>query len=81
VWGPVLGAGVVMALREVLWAEFPALHLALLGVLLLIVVLFLPRGLISLLIRPKRVRPEEAAVGSAVGGEGVESRHPTETDK
>jgi len=61
VWGPVIGAGIVMSLREVLWAEFPALHLALLGGLLLVVVLFLPRGLVSLLTRRKRVRPEEVA--------------------
>jgi branched-chain amino acid transport system permease protein len=48
VWGPVLGAAIVMSLREVLWANFPALHLAALGVLLLTCVLFLPGGLLSL---------------------------------
>ena len=67
VWGPVLGAGIVMALREVLWAEFPALHLALLGILLLVVVLFLPRGLVSLFGKRKHVRPEEAAVEAGDG--------------
>jgi len=58
VWGPVLGAGLVMVLREMLWATFPAAHLLALGVLLLISVLFLPGGLISLFSRRKRVRPE-----------------------
>ncbi|KPK67300.1 MAG: hypothetical protein AMJ84_13480 [Acidithiobacillales bacterium SM23_46] len=61
VWGPVLGAGLVMGLREVFWAEFPAAHLMLLGVLLLSVVLFLPGGLMALFTRRKLVRPEVAA--------------------
>jgi len=61
VWGPVLGAGLVMLLREMLWANFPAAHLLALGVLLLIVVLFLPGGVISLFHRRKRVRPEVTA--------------------
>lgn len=65
VWGPVLGAGIVMLVREFLWAQFPALHLALLGAMLLIVVLFLPGGIVSLFGRRKRVRPE------VVGQSGV----------
>jgi len=60
VWGPVLGAGIVMSMREVFWAEFPAAHLMLLGVLLLTVVLFLPGGLMSLFTKRKLVRPEVA---------------------
>jgi len=60
VWGPVVGASLVMGLREVLWANFPALHLGALGLLLLLVVLFLPGGLMSLLERRARVRPEVA---------------------
>jgi branched-chain amino acid transport system permease protein len=61
IWGPVLGAGIVMGIRELVWANFPALHLALLGVLLLIVVLVLPGGVVSLFTRKKQVRPEVAA--------------------
>jgi branched-chain amino acid transport system permease protein len=58
VWGPILGTGLVMGLREILWANLPALHLASLGGLLLIVVLFLPGGLVSLFARHAQVRPE-----------------------
>lgn len=65
VWGPVLGAGIVMLVREFLWAQFPALHLALLGAMLLVVVLFLPGGIVSLFGRRKRMRPE------VVGQSGV----------
>lgn len=61
VWGPVLGASIVMLLREFLWAQFPELHLMLLGAMLLVVVLFLPGGIISLFGRRKQVRPEVAS--------------------
>ncbi len=58
VWGPVIGAGTVMVLRELLWAQFPAAHLAALGVLLLVVVLYLPGGLISILRARQQKRPD-----------------------
>jgi len=58
VWGPVIGATIVMILRELFWASFPAIHLALLGILLIIVILYLPRGILSFAQQRKRVRPE-----------------------
>ncbi len=58
VWGPILGASIVMFLREMLWAQFPAAHLAALGALLLIVVLYLPGGLISIFRSRQRARPD-----------------------
>ena len=58
VWGPIIGAGTVMVLRELLWAQFPSAHLAALGVLLLVVVLYLPGGLISLLRDRQQKRPD-----------------------
>lgn len=64
VWGPILGAGVVMILREILWAQFPAAHLAVLGVLLLVAVLYLPGGLLSILGERRRARPD-ARTGAA----------------
>ena len=60
VWGPIVGAGIVMTLRELLWAEFPEVHLALLGVLLLVVVLYLPGGIVSLARRDRQRRPDVA---------------------
>lgn len=60
VWGPILGAGTVMILREILWAQFPSAHLAALGVLLLVVVLYLPGGLISILRDRQQKRPDAA---------------------
>jgi len=58
VWGPVIGAAIVMILRELFWANFPAIHLALLGILLIFVILYLPRGILSFAQQRKRVRPE-----------------------
>jgi branched-chain amino acid transport system permease protein len=57
VGGPVLGAILIMSIREFTWAQFPGLHLALLGVLLIVVVLYLPDGLLMLTHQRKRIRP------------------------
>jgi ABC-type branched-subunit amino acid transport system ATPase component/ABC-type branched-subunit amino acid transport system permease subunit len=54
-WGPVIGALIIMSVREVTWAEFPALHLAMLGILMILVTLYLPDGILSLL-RARRGR-------------------------
>jgi branched-chain amino acid transport system permease protein len=43
--GPVLGAGFIVILSELLWARAPQLYLILLGMLLISFVLFLPRGI------------------------------------
>jgi branched-chain amino acid transport system permease protein len=58
VWGPIIGAATVMVMREMLWAQFPAAHLAALGALLLIVVLYLPGGLVSIVRERRRERPD-----------------------
>ena len=59
VWGPVLGAILIMSVRELTWAQFPGLHLALLGVLLIVVVLYVPDGLLMLTHPRKRMRPDQ----------------------
>ncbi|MBT8419608.1 MAG: branched-chain amino acid ABC transporter permease [Gammaproteobacteria bacterium] len=53
IWGPVLGAVIIMGFREFLWAEFPAAHLALLGVLVILVVFYMPRGILGLMDKRK----------------------------
>lgn len=64
VWGPVLGTILLMAFREMLWANFPALHMAVLGVLLLIIVLFIPKGIIAWFMPNHTIRPDVAATNS-----------------
>lgn len=45
--GPIVGGIVIGVLREVLWAQAPHFHLAILGVLIVILILFLPEGAIE----------------------------------
>jgi branched-chain amino acid transport system permease protein len=47
--GPVVGSGVLYSLREVLWANFLDYHLIVQGVLLGLIVMYLPKGLMGLL--------------------------------
>ena len=53
--GPVLGAGFLVVLSELLWSTLPQLYLIVLGTLLVVFVLFLPGGLVGLLTRHKRM--------------------------
>ncbi len=45
--GPILGGVVIGVLREFLWAQFPTFHLAILGGLIVLLVLFLPEGVVE----------------------------------
>lgn len=56
VWGPVLGAGVIVGATELLWTKLPRLHGLVFGLLLLAVVLVAPGGLWSLVVRGRRAR-------------------------
>lgn len=49
--GPVVGAVVLYWLREVLWANLLDYHLLTQGILLIVIVLFIPRGLVGLVDR------------------------------
>jgi branched-chain amino acid transport system permease protein len=46
--GPLVGGVVVQTVGEVVWGSFLELHSAFLGLLLILVVILLPRGLVSL---------------------------------
>lgn len=63
IFGPVIGAFMLLALEEVVWRNFLTLHAAALGVVIVALVLFMPNGLLSLT-REKfgfraRKRPQE----------------------
>jgi branched-chain amino acid transport system permease protein len=51
VLGPLVGAVALSIVNEVLWANYPQIYLASVGVIILLVVLFTPRGLVNLGIR------------------------------
>jgi branched-chain amino acid transport system permease protein len=48
VLGPLLGALGLSIVNEVLWANYPQIYLASVGVVILLAVLFAPRGLVSI---------------------------------
>ena len=45
--GPLVGALVLSVVNELLWSRFPEVYLGLVGVIMLSVVLFVPRGMVS----------------------------------
>jgi branched-chain amino acid transport system permease protein len=49
VWGPVLGATALFVLQELVWARFLYLHQLLFGGIIIVVVLFMPRGVLGVL--------------------------------
>jgi branched-chain amino acid transport system permease protein len=49
VWGPVLGAASLFVLQELVWARFLYLHQVLFGAIIVLVILFMPRGVLGLL--------------------------------
>ncbi|MBO9354781.1 branched-chain amino acid ABC transporter permease [Bordetella petrii] len=47
VLGPLVGAALMSVVNEVLWARLPEIYLALVGVIILIAVLYMPRGIVN----------------------------------
>ncbi len=83
VLGPVVGGGVLYWLREILWANFLDFHLIVQGVLLGLIVLYLPRGLMGLL-RPdsplRRLLDRDQGGGSGFDGMTSALDEPAATD-
>ena len=57
IYGPILGAFVYLALEELVWRNFLTMHAAILGILIVCLVLFLPNGLLALGLR--RLKKQE----------------------
>jgi branched-chain amino acid transport system permease protein len=49
IWGPVLGAVLLFAIQEVVWARFVYAHQLLFGAIIVLVVLAMPRGILGVL--------------------------------
>jgi len=54
-FGPLIGAAVFLGLEELLWRNLLQIHTGILGLLIVLLVLFLPRGLLSLSRRRWRI--------------------------
>jgi len=52
-WGPVVGAIALETVGEFLWASSPAFHLAIQGFILVLISLFLPEGVWTLIANPR----------------------------
>jgi branched-chain amino acid transport system permease protein len=50
-YGPILGAAVIAYLEEILITRFPYYYMLLFGLILVVVILFLPKGLVDLIQR------------------------------
>lgn len=53
VLGPLIGATIIILGGEYFWTQFPLLHQAILGVLIVVVVLFLPEGIVGFFSKDK----------------------------
>ncbi len=56
VFGPVVGAFILETISELVWSRFISLHLGILGTIIMLVVLFMPNGIVSLVSRGKGLR-------------------------
>lgn len=53
-WGPAIGAGLFLVLEQVLAASFQQVHLGIYGLLLVLIMMFEPRGLLAIVERLRR---------------------------
>lgn len=51
IWGPILGAFFLEVISELVWGQFLELHLGMLGLIVILVVIFLPKGFWALVQR------------------------------
>jgi len=49
VFGPSIGAVILLLLEEAVWRNFLTIHVAVLGAIIVVLVLFLPNGLLALI--------------------------------
>lgn len=61
VFGPIVGAFFIELISELVWSKFLELHLLLLGIILVLVVIFTPKGFIDLI--QKGISPSKLLIG------------------
>jgi branched-chain amino acid transport system permease protein len=71
VLGPLIGAVALSIGNELLWARFPEYYLALVGLLILFAVLFMPRGIVNLAAKKGWLPPGRSLLRRLARDEGV----------
>lgn len=61
VWGPVIGAMILIPVQEAFWLEFPELFLLIYGIFLMLIIVLMPEGIIKRLKR-KGILPRSRGV-------------------
>ena len=67
IWGPILGSIVLTLTSEIFKTYFEHTHLVVYGALLIVVVVFLPGGVVSLFMRRSQLRRQAGPIGSVQG--------------
>lgn len=68
VLGPAIGAVAFAVLNELLWSQFPELYFGLVGVVVIGCVLYMPRGIVALLVRLRLVAAGRGAFRRIAAG-------------
>ena len=67
VWGPLVGGVLLTGVAEILWARFAEMHLFLFGLIIVIVLRYMPEGLVPLL-RQRAARASRPALPKEASG-------------
>jgi branched-chain amino acid transport system permease protein len=82
-WGPVLGAAILVPAAEVIRFEFGSsqIHVAILGAVMLVIILFLPRGIIPTIGDAIRARTRRSAYAGARSMEELSAERGDRADR
>ena len=68
IFGPAIGAAVFLVMEEVVWRNFLAIHAAVLGLIIVALIFFMPNGILGLI---KRHQVDRKVGAGAVAGQGA----------
>lgn len=68
IFGPAIGAAIFIVMEELVWRNFLSIHAAILGLLIVALIFFLPNGLLGLLPARRHRRKVQRQPSDAAGG-------------
>ncbi len=69
-YGPILGAVIITVLSDMVLADFPLYNILMLGLIFILVILFLPNGLVGLITRRKKGTSPLSGIQLGIGEKG-----------